>query len=86
MQQINYITMNEIAEVKKCVESLYQQGETVGLEIRRSRTKGEFYEVKIEDVYAKFFTVREQLKKMAITVQYVDVLTGIVNIAQLHNN
>ena len=77
-----FIHTSTIEEMKSSVKALYEQGKTVTVGIKKTRAKGENYDVLIEGVYSKFFTVREKKKNLRFTVQYVDVVTGEVTVKE----
>lgn len=76
MQQTNFIKMSKIEEVKRYMQSFCESKRTVWVEIRKTRTKGELYEVIVEGVYHKFCTVKDEKMKLSFTIQYVDIITG----------
>lgn len=82
MQRTNFIKMTKINEVKTYAEKLHEKQAAVSITVRKTRTKGETYEVTIEGVYGKFCTVKDNKTGLSFTVQYIDVLTGMIEIAE----
>lgn len=80
MKQLNFIKTKTMEEVRKQVTALYEKEEEIVVTVKKTRTKGAQYTVKIEGVYSKFFTVMDEKLGVAFTIQYVDVLTGNVKV------
>lgn len=80
MQQTNFIQTTKIEELKKYIKTLYEQGKSINVTVKKTRTKGENHDVIIEGIYAKFFTVKNTKMNLAFTIQYIDVITGNITI------
>lgn len=83
MQQTNFIRITKIEELKKYIKTLYAQGKSININIKKTRTKNENHEVIIEGIYPKFFTVKNSKMNLAFTIQYVDVITGNITINEI---
>ena len=82
MQQINCIKSATLSSVKAQVTSFYEAGKEISVTVKKTRTKGEKYNVTITGVYAKFFTVEDPKFYIKFTVQYVDVIRGNISIEE----
>ena len=82
MQRTNFIKMTKVNEVKAYAEKLQERQTPILVTVRKTRTKGETHEVTIEGAYGKFCTVKNQKTGLSFTIQYIDVLTGGVEIAE----
>lgn len=83
MQQTNFIRITKIEELKKYIKALYEQGKSINVNVKKTRTKGENHDVVIEGIYPKFFTVKNTKMNLAFTIQYIDIITGNIAISEI---
>ncbi len=83
MQQTNFIRITKIEELKKYIKALYEQGKSINVNVKKTRTKGENHDVIIEGIYPKFFTVKNTKMNLAFTIQYIDIITGNIAINEI---
>lgn len=83
MQQTNFIRITKIEELKKYIKALYEQGKSINVNVKKTRTKGENHDVIIEGIYPKFFTVKNTKMNLAFTIQYIDIITGNIAISEI---
>lgn len=83
MQKTNFIKITDIEELKKYVSSLYKQGKTINVTVKKTRTKGENHDVIIAGIYPKFFTVKNAQMNLNFTIQYVDIITENIIITEI---
>ncbi len=82
MQQLRYIRLTTVEELKKYVQTLYERQKTISVTTQKTRAKSLTHSAKIEGVYAKFFTVKDCKLGLTHTIQYIDILTGSIEIAE----
>ncbi|MBQ8428484.1 MAG: hypothetical protein IJX30_00075 [Clostridia bacterium] len=79
----NFIRITKIEELKKYIKALYEQGKSINVNVKKTRTKGENHDVVIEGIYPKFFTVKNTKMNLAFTIQYIDIITGNIAISEI---
>lgn len=83
MQQTNYIKHSTIDQLKDYIKRLYDNQIAINVVVKKTRTKGENHNVTIKGVYPRFFTVRNSKLNVNFTIQYIDIITGVVTINEI---
>ena len=83
MQQTNYIKHSTIDQLKDYIKRLYDNQIAINVVMKKTRTKGENHNATIKGVYPKFFTVRNSKLNVNFTIQYIDIITGVVTINEI---
>ncbi len=79
----NFVKPESVDEVRNRVEKMYKSGNLVTVTLKKSKTKTETHVVKIEGVYKTFCTVKNTRLNVAFTIQYVDVITKVVELSEI---
>ena len=83
MQQTNYIKHSTIDQLKDYIKRLYDNQIAINVVVKKIRTKGENHNVTIKGVYSKFFTVHNSKLNVNFTIQYIDIITGVITINEI---
>lgn len=75
-----FIYAKTVDNVKKQIESLFEQKRQVQITVHKSKMKTQQYTSYIKGVYPSFFTVEDEKLKITFSIQYIDILTGTIKV------
>lgn len=75
-----YIYAKTLDEVKKQIAHLHESKHQVQITVHKSKMKVQQYTTYITGVYPSFFTVEDERLKITFSIQYIDILTGVIKI------
>lgn len=75
-----FIYAKTLDEVKKQIAHLHESKHQVQITVHKSKMKVQQYTTYITGVYPSFFTVEDERLKITFSIQYIDILTGVIKI------